>query len=165
MPKMTLLTVLPSLRTNNLKGLAATLTLDLRLLEALPERRRHALDRKPAGDRQRPARLRSRLRHHGPPARRPRRDVRLIGDHPHVIIAPTDHRLAHKSRLELSDLAHETFLMREPGSGTRGLMEQLFENARVRPKIGMTMSSNETIKPPCSNGSDLIHRRMRSCLE
>ena len=73
-------------------------------------------------------------------------DVRLIGDHPHVIIAPTGHRLARKSRLELSDLADETFLMREPGSGTRGLMEQLFENARVRPKIGMSMSSNETIK-------------------
>ena len=73
-------------------------------------------------------------------------DVRLIGDHPHVIIAPTGHRLARKSGLELSDLAGETFLMREPGSGTRGLMEQLFENARVRPKIGMAMSSNETIK-------------------
>src|SRR3979490_911529 len=67
-------------------------------------------------------------------------DVRLIGDHPHVIIAPTSHRLA------LSDLADETFRMREPGSGTRGLMEQLFESARVRPNIGMAMSSNETIK-------------------
>jgi LysR family transcriptional regulator for metE and metH len=73
-------------------------------------------------------------------------DVRLIGDHPHVIIAPTSHRLARKPRLALSDLADETFLMREPGSGTRGLMEQLFESARVRPNIGMAMSSNETIK-------------------
>ena len=73
-------------------------------------------------------------------------DVRLIGDHPHVIIAPTDHRLARKSRIALSDLASETFLMREPGSGTRGLMEQLFEAAQVRPKLGMAMSSNETIK-------------------
>ncbi len=73
-------------------------------------------------------------------------DVRLIGDHPHVIIAPTGHRLARKSRIALSDLAGETFLMREPGSGTRGLMEQLFETAHVRPKIGMAMSSNETIK-------------------
>ena len=73
-------------------------------------------------------------------------DVRLIGDHPHVIIAPTGHRLARKSRIALADLAEETFLMREPGSGTRGLMEQLFETARVRPKIGMAMSSNETIK-------------------
>ena len=73
-------------------------------------------------------------------------DVRLIGDHPHVIIAPTSHRLARNPRLSLSDLAGETFLMREPGSGTRGLMEQLFETASVRPNLGMAMSSNETIK-------------------
>jgi LysR family transcriptional regulator, low CO2-responsive transcriptional regulator len=73
-------------------------------------------------------------------------DVRLIGDHPHVIIAPTSHRLARKPRLALGDLADETFLLREPGSGTRGLMEQLFETARVRPNLGMAMSSNETIK-------------------
>jgi DNA-binding transcriptional LysR family regulator len=73
-------------------------------------------------------------------------DVHLIGDHPHVIIAPTGHPLARKSRLKLADLAGETFLMREPGSGTRGLMEQLFEAGHVVPKIGMAMSSNETIK-------------------
>jgi LysR family transcriptional regulator for metE and metH len=73
-------------------------------------------------------------------------DVRLIGDHPHVIVAPTAHRLARKPRLALADLANETFLMREPGSGTRGLMEQLFDTAGVRPNIGMAMSSNETIK-------------------
>jgi len=73
-------------------------------------------------------------------------NVHLIGDHPHVIIVPTGHRLARKTRLTLSDLAGETFLTREPGSGTRGLMEQLFESAPVSPTIGMTMSSNETIK-------------------
>lgn len=73
-------------------------------------------------------------------------DVQLIGDHPHVIIAPTAHPLAQKSRLSLSDLAQQTFLTREPGSGTRGLMEQLFDSAGVRPTIGMEMSSNETIK-------------------
>ena len=73
-------------------------------------------------------------------------NVHLIGDHPHVIIAPTNHRLARKSRLALADLANETFVTREPGSGTRGLMEQLFGSAGVRQKIGMSMSSNETIK-------------------
>jgi len=72
--------------------------------------------------------------------------IHLIGDHPHVIIAPTAHRLARKARIALSDLANETFLTREPGSGTRGLMEQLFETAGIRPKIGLAMSSNETIK-------------------
>src|SRR3977135_2613634 len=73
-------------------------------------------------------------------------NVHLIGDHPHVIIAPTAHRLARKSRIALSELGNETFLTREPGSGTRGLMEQLFETAGIRPKIGLAMSSNETIK-------------------
>src|SRR3984893_13525390 len=73
-------------------------------------------------------------------------DVHLIGDHPHVIIAPTAHRLARKSRVAPSELAGETFLTREPGSGTRGLIDQLFESAGIRPKIGLAMSSNETIK-------------------
>jgi LysR family transcriptional regulator for metE and metH len=73
-------------------------------------------------------------------------NMHLIGDHPHVIIAPTSHRLARKPRLTLADLTNETFLTREPGSGTRGLMEQLLGAAGIRPKIGMAMSSNETIK-------------------
>jgi len=80
-----------------------------------------------------------------PPADIPM-DVHLIGDHPHVIIAPTAHRLARKTKLGLNELAGETFLTREPGSGTRGLMEQLFGSAGMAPKIGMVMSSNETIK-------------------
>jgi LysR family transcriptional regulator for metE and metH len=73
-------------------------------------------------------------------------DVHLIGDHPHVIIAPTAHRLARKHHIPLSDLAEETFLTREPGSGTRSLMEQLLGSAGIQPTIGMEMSSNETIK-------------------
>jgi DNA-binding transcriptional LysR family regulator len=73
-------------------------------------------------------------------------DVRLLGDHPHVIIAPTRHPLARKPRLALAELTGETFLTREPGSGTRGLMEQLFGQAGFSPNIGMAMSSNETIK-------------------
>jgi LysR family transcriptional regulator for metE and metH len=80
-----------------------------------------------------------------PPADIPM-NVHLIGDHPHIIIAPTAHRLARKSRIAPSELGNETFLTREPGSGTRGLMEQLFETAGIRPKIGLAMSSNETIK-------------------
>ncbi len=73
-------------------------------------------------------------------------DRHLIGDHPHVVIAPTAHRLARKQRLTLAALSGETFLTREPGSGTRSLMEQLFVRAGVQPKMGMAMSSNETIK-------------------
>jgi LysR family transcriptional regulator for metE and metH len=73
-------------------------------------------------------------------------DTHLIGDHPHVVIAPKEHRLANASGLAAVDLAQETFVSREPGSGTRFLMEQFFENNNLEPQIGMEMSSNETIK-------------------
>jgi LysR family transcriptional regulator, low CO2-responsive transcriptional regulator len=70
----------------------------------------------------------------------------LLGDHPHIIIAAPDHRLACKSGLPIEELRSETFLVREPGSGTRMLMERLFEDAGIAPKLGMEISSNETIK-------------------
>ncbi|MBI3699719.1 MAG: LysR family transcriptional regulator [Afipia sp.] len=73
-------------------------------------------------------------------------ETHLIGDHPHVIIAPKGHWLENDFGLAAVDLAHETFLTREQGSGTRMLMEQLFESTELQPTIGMEMSSNETIK-------------------
>lgn len=69
----------------------------------------------------------------------------VIGEHPHLIIARPDHPYAGR-RLAPSSLATETFLVREPGSGTRGLMERFFAEAAVAPRIGMEMGSNETIK-------------------
>src|SRR5512141_774325 len=46
-----------------------------------------------------------------------------FADHPHVIIAPPDHPLAGRRRVEVEALAAETFLVRELGSGTRTAME------------------------------------------
>ena len=69
-----------------------------------------------------------------------------IGAHPHVIVARPNHPLARRRRLAASVLAGETFLVREPGSGTRNLMERFFAESRVAPGIGMEMASNETIK-------------------
>ncbi|MCW6507773.1 LysR family transcriptional regulator [Lichenifustis flavocetrariae] len=70
----------------------------------------------------------------------------LIGDHPHVIIAPAGHWLAHDEGLAVNDLTHEVFLTRELGSGTRSLMERLFATANLTPTIGMEFDSNESIK-------------------
>ncbi|PKU25191.1 LysR family transcriptional regulator [Telmatospirillum siberiense] len=70
----------------------------------------------------------------------------LIGDHPHVVVAPRGHPLIGVSGLSIGDLARETLLTREPGSGTRTLMEQLFEGADPPIRIGMELSSNESIK-------------------
>jgi LysR family transcriptional regulator for metE and metH len=69
-----------------------------------------------------------------------------IGPHPHVIVARPSHPLAPRRRLAASVLAEETFLVREPGSGTRNLMERFFAESKVAPRIGMEMASNETIK-------------------
>jgi LysR family transcriptional regulator for metE and metH len=72
-------------------------------------------------------------------------EKRPIGPHPHIIVAPAGHALSGL-RLGVADLMGETFLIREPGSGTRALMEDLFRRAGLVPTIGMEISSNETIK-------------------
>ena len=66
--------------------------------------------------------------------------------HPHVIVAQPAHALAGKRRIPLRRVAAETFLMREPGSGTRGLLERLFAGHRLPLKVNMEMASNESIK-------------------
>ncbi|MFD2180530.1 LysR family transcriptional regulator [Rhodoplanes azumiensis] len=78
-----------------------------------------------------------------------------IGAHPHVVVAPPDHPLAKRRRLAPQMLAGETFLVREPGSGTRTLMESFFTKAGLTPAIGMEIGSNETIKQAVMAGLGL----------
>jgi DNA-binding transcriptional LysR family regulator len=81
---------------------------------------------------------------------RPPQNVETVAEefapHPHVIIAPPDHPLAGKRRIPLERLAEQTFVIREPGSGTRGLLERLFDEHKLALKVSMEMASNETIK-------------------
>src|SRR6266446_10000169 len=46
-------------------------------------------------------------------------EMRPLGKHPHIIVAAANHPLARKKRSVPSDLAGETFITRERGSGTR----------------------------------------------
>jgi LysR family transcriptional regulator, low CO2-responsive transcriptional regulator len=69
-----------------------------------------------------------------------------FAQNPHVVIASPNHPLASRSRIPVSMLAHESFIVREPGSGTRLAMQQFFEQANTDFKVGMEMASNETIK-------------------
>lgn len=73
-------------------------------------------------------------------------EAEVIGDHPHVVIAPPSHGLASRVDIAPRLLAAETFLVREPGSGTRSLMERFFSRTQIEPLIGMQIDSNETIK-------------------
>ncbi|MGH8166120.1 MAG: LysR family transcriptional regulator, partial [Woeseiaceae bacterium] len=70
----------------------------------------------------------------------------VIGDHPHIVIAPPDHPLAKRKRLPFPALASEKFLLREQGSGTRLLMRRLFADAGLNPDLGLELGGNETIK-------------------
>ena len=70
----------------------------------------------------------------------------LIGDHPQVIIAPPDHPLAQRRNIPPHEIAGETLLMREMGSGTRLLAERFLQQHGIKPRIGMEIGSNETIK-------------------
>ncbi|MFZ2301178.1 MAG: LysR substrate-binding domain-containing protein [Gallionella sp.] len=76
-------------------------------------------------------------------------------DNPLVVIAAPDHPLAKLKRIKLARLAQETFLSREPGSGTRNAMERVFAEHRIQPRIGMEMETNEAIKQAVQAGMGL----------
>lgn len=70
-----------------------------------------------------------------------------MADHPHILIAAATHRLAHAPAVTLEDLSQERFLAREPGSGTRMLMERFLERLGGGRSFDIVdMGSNETIK-------------------
>jgi DNA-binding transcriptional LysR family regulator len=76
-------------------------------------------------------------------------------DNPLVVIAPPNHLLSSRRRIPLSALARETFLIREPGSGTRSAMERFFADKGIAPRISVEMTSNEAIKQSVEAGLGL----------
>ena len=62
------------------------------------------------------------------------------------IVASPAHALSRRRRMKLSELAAESFIVREHGSGTRAAMERFFAAHRVKLRSSMEMASNESIK-------------------
>jgi len=75
--------------------------------------------------------------------------------HPLVVIAHPQHRLAGKRKVPVAALREESFLVREPGSGTRAAMERFFAAHLIRPASTTEISSNETIKQAVMAGMGL----------
>lgn len=69
-----------------------------------------------------------------------------FADHPLVMIAAPNHPLALRARIEPAEVARETFIIREPGSGTRVAMEAFFSERGIALTRTQEMPSNETIK-------------------
>ncbi len=76
-------------------------------------------------------------------------------DNPLVIVAPPGHPLARRKRIPLSQLRDQTFLVREPGSGTRIAMERFFADRGLTVRTGMEVGSNEAIKQSVQAGLGL----------
>jgi DNA-binding transcriptional LysR family regulator len=76
-------------------------------------------------------------------------------DNPLVVIAAPSHPLAGKERVKLGDLADQTLVLREPGSGTRAAVERHFSRHRTAYRPGCELSSNEAIKQSVQAGLGL----------
>lgn len=88
-----------------------------------------------------------------------------LGDHPHVLIAAPGHRLAGASDIHAEDLLQERFLAREPGSGTRMLMERFLARIGGGRSIDVIeMGTNETIKQSVLAGLGIAIISAHTCL-
>ena len=82
---------------------------------------------------------------------RPPRDfaieAEIFGPHPLVLIAAPGHPLVERRDIPRADLAEESFLVREEGSGTRTVFEEFMAGIIIRrAKLVIDSGSNETIK-------------------
>ncbi|HET8730923.1 MAG TPA: LysR substrate-binding domain-containing protein [Moraxellaceae bacterium] len=75
-------------------------------------------------------------------------------DSPLVVIAAAGHRLAGR-RCTLSHLQAERWLLREPGSGGRQIVEAHFAQEGFVPRVAMALGSNEAIKHAVQGGLGL----------
>ncbi len=71
---------------------------------------------------------------------------------PLVVIASPTHPLARARKIQPHQLASETFLLREQGSGTRGVVERFFSSHKLALPVHMAMDTNEAIKQSVQAG-------------
>ncbi|MBU0622138.1 MAG: LysR family transcriptional regulator [Gammaproteobacteria bacterium] len=76
-------------------------------------------------------------------------------ENPLVVIAAPTHPLARAKKIQAKQLAKETFLLREQGSGTRGVAERFFASHKLALPAHMEMDTNEAIKQSVQAGMGL----------
>ncbi|NEO97179.1 MAG: LysR family transcriptional regulator [Symploca sp. SIO2E9] len=79
-------------------------------------------------------------------------DTQPVLENPLVVLAPIDHPLVPEKRIRLERLATEYFIMREPGSGTRKAVQDLFDEHKIALKVRLDLGSNEAIKQAIAGG-------------
>jgi DNA-binding transcriptional LysR family regulator len=66
--------------------------------------------------------------------------------HPHVLVTAPDHAFTRAESVPALALAREPFIVREPGSGTRAVLEEYLSQHHLQPTFLMEMGSTEAIK-------------------
>lgn len=72
-----------------------------------------------------------------------------------VLILSPDHDLAQKKAIDLEQLAEEPIIMKDPGSGTRRLVDELFAQVNCKPNVLMETSDAEIIKLLVQHGEGI----------
>lgn len=80
--------------------------------------------------------------------------VRPFLDNPLVVIAPLGHPAAGQ-RCTLDTLATESFLLREPGSGSRAAIDRHLQKLEKALPVRLTVASNEAIRDLVASGLGL----------
>lgn len=73
-------------------------------------------------------------------------------DNPLIVLARADHPLAKEKNVSIQCLNGESFIMREPGSGTRQAVQGLFNEHDIQVRVRLELGSNEAIKQAIAGG-------------
>jgi len=90
-------------------------------------------------------------------------------DNPLVVVAPKNHILSNKKHIFLEELQPFPFILREVGSNTRKVVQQLFDDHNLDIQVRLELGSNEAIKQAIVGGLGLSvlskHTLTSSCYE
>ena len=73
-------------------------------------------------------------------------------ENPLLAIAPLGHPLAKRRRVPLALFAKESLILREEGSGTRMMADRFFKAQKAKPRVRLSLGSNEAIKQAVAGG-------------
>lgn len=79
-------------------------------------------------------------------------DIELFTEEEMVIIAQPNHPIIRNKHVDRHLLEAETWIIREPGSGTRDVTDKLFAQLGISPKKVMSFGSSQTIKESVALG-------------
>lgn len=99
------------------------------------------------------------------PVSHPRIDVVPWREDELIIVAPASHPLARRRAVPARLLARESFIVREPGSGTRAVAHAALRAANIQTRTALVLGSTEAIKQAVAAGLGLAIVSRDTCAD